>query len=549
MSVIPPGDDLVIPNAYSGSLPEPLVVSVLNFEDRIYLPGFNWVRKGLADMLITDLRQGVGVEMVQRERLEDVMREQSLQAAGRIEDKTAVRVGRLTGATVMLLGSATRVGDILRLDAHLLDVERGTVLGAASVAGPLDDVLSLEKQLASRLLRLLQRAPRPIPTLGSSHAPATKAVEALYQGVDAADRGDVDGALAKFEAAMAKAPPYADAERRYERTLRKIDTARLWASASGLSGGDEDRRRLGARIADDLFREGLLAEVQAEQLDRGIVRLLIRFNDATIVRVRQEVERLGGTSTELENTLVLGLGQNQIYAGFVRAIETRRRVFLHVQGPDGRQVAIYSQLKGWAGQDWISSAQGGEVVLYLGKRLAVTIPLPALAFEGESLRFVVSLEPVPREQAVLQVELLRTGHDDREIVLTPRSDGQIPEPGTTSEPSESETEALRMAIAGEFERRWNPDLWERPPGPGYLPSARRSIMVSAQVQKRKLTFTRIIGTSGDRSFDQACLNAVEGIDSGRLEPLLAQFERGEGALRLRVNCDLLKDVPSLLEAP
>src|SRR2546430_6775940 len=137
--------------------PEPLVVSVLYFEDRIHLREFAWARKGLADMLITDLTQPTGLEVVQRERLEVVLREQSLQAAGRIEEKTAVRIGRLTGATVILLGSATRVGDTLRLDAHLLDVEPGIVLGAASVDCRLDDILLLAKQLASRLLVFLHR--------------------------------------------------------------------------------------------------------------------------------------------------------------------------------------------------------------------------------------------------------------------------------------------------------------------------------------------------------------------------------------------------------
>jgi hypothetical protein len=279
------------------------------------------------------------------------------------------------------------------------------------------------------------------------------------------------------------------------------------------------------------------------------VHLLIRFNDVTIERVRQEVERLGGNATEQAGILVLRLGQNQVHSGFVRAIETRRRVFLHVQGPDGGQVAIYSQLKGWAGQDWISSAGGGDALLYVGKQHTLAIPLRGLPFGRGSLRFGVSLDPVPREQAVLQVELIRTGNDGRETMLSPRPEGEMREPGTTSGPSESETDALRMAMVGEFERLWNPDLWERPPGPGYLPSARRSIMVSAQIQKRKVTLPRIIGASGDRSFDEACLNAVGSVDSGRLEPLLAQLERVEGALRMRISCDLLKDVPSLFDVP
>src|SRR5205807_4381156 len=152
-----PSADIIASGANVTPFPEPLVISVLYFEDRIHLREFAWARKGLADMLITDLTQAPGLEVVQRERLEVVLREQSLQAAGRIEEKTAVRIGRLTGATVILLGSATRAADTLRLDAPLLDVERGTVLGAASVDGRLEDILLLEKQLASRLLVFLHR--------------------------------------------------------------------------------------------------------------------------------------------------------------------------------------------------------------------------------------------------------------------------------------------------------------------------------------------------------------------------------------------------------
>src|SRR5207253_10040181 len=175
-----------------------------------------------------------------------------------------------------LLGSATRVGETLRLDAHLLDVEHGTVLGAASVDGRLDDILLLEKQLSSRLLVFLQRdsgfraaaispahsgspfhppaispaitpaprhftlppwvidplqlqsngypdrpfspdAPRRVPSpkpaetgilspgtdpFVTSSARSRNAAAALYQGLDAADRGDIDEALIQYESAL-----------------------------------------------------------------------------------------------------------------------------------------------------------------------------------------------------------------------------------------------------------------------------------------------------------------------------------------------------------
>ncbi|HEY3196505.1 MAG TPA: CsgG/HfaB family protein, partial [Nitrospirales bacterium] len=527
------------------------VVSVLNFEDRIHLPEFAWMRRGLADMLITDLSQAPGVKVVQRERLDDVMREQSLQAGGRVEEKSAVRIGRLTGATLMLLGSATRVGDILRLDAHLLDVERGTVLGATSVEGRLDEVLVLEKQLATRVLAFLQRdSGWQAASPAHPYPPSRDAAEALYRDLAATGRGNIDEALAGFEADLKKNPRYADGERRYERALRKVETARLWSRGFAKDGEDHDRVRLGTRLADDLFKEGLVAEVDPEGASNtGALQILLRFDGETVERVRQEIEQLGGTAVEQGGALVLRLPQSEIRSAFVRAMEGRRRVFLHLQAPDGRQVAIYSRLKEWEGQDWVWIANGGDVVLDIGHRFMQTLTLPGMAFEGLPLSLWITLERVPHEQAVLQVDLIRTGDDGREMILMPRAEGPVLDAALKSGLSESELEELLMALRREFERFWNPNVWERTPGPGYLPSARRSIMVSAQIQKRKPTAARILGASGDRSYDEACLSAVADADSSRLAPLLAQLERVEGAMRVRVTCDLRKDIPSLVDAP
>jgi hypothetical protein len=212
-------------------------------------------------------------------------------------------------------------------------------------------------------------------------------------------------------------------------------------------------------------------------------------------------------------------------------------------------VAIYSRLKEWEGQQWIRAAKGGDVVLDVGRRFTQTLSLPSVSFDGLPLSLWITLEPVPHEQAVLQVGLIRTGDDGRETVLSPRAEGQVRDAALKSELSDSEIEELRIALAREFEQLWNPDVWERTPGPGYLPSARRSIIVSAQIHSRKLTGPRILGASGDRPFDEACLSAVVGVDGSRLEPLLAQFERVEGAMRVRVTCDLRKHIPSLLDAP
>src|SRR5439155_12717212 len=270
----------------------------------------------------------------------------------------------------------------------------------------------------------------------TSSARSRNAAAALYQGLDAADRGDIDEALIQFESALKQDPRYGDAERGYERALRRIDEERLWSRAVDPGGGEEDRMRMGARLADDLFREGLTAEVDARgEAKDSLVRILVHFDDATVQRLRTEVERLGGTITERDGALILRLHHPEIQAGFVRAAEARRRVFLHLQTRDGRQVAVYSRLKDWEGQHWISIVKGGDVVLRATQRIIQTVLLKHVPFEPP-LSFWITVELVPREQSVLQVELIRTGEDGREMLVSPRPGGQLPQAAINSDLSE-----------------------------------------------------------------------------------------------------------------
>jgi len=66
-------------------------------------------------------------------------------------------------------------------------------------------------------------------------------------------------------------------------------------------------------------------------------------------------------------------------------------------------VAIYSRLKQWEGEHWISVAKGGEVVLEIGQRIIQTLLLQSPPFESP-LSLWITVDPVPHERSVLQVE-------------------------------------------------------------------------------------------------------------------------------------------------
>jgi TolB-like protein len=126
-------------------------VAVLYFDYSGRDPELDPLRKGLAQMLISDLSAADAVRVVERERLEAVLAEQKLASSGKIDAKTAARVGKLLGARFLVLGSYFDVMKSMRVDARLVDVETGQIVQSIGADGKADDFLGLEQKVAAGL--------------------------------------------------------------------------------------------------------------------------------------------------------------------------------------------------------------------------------------------------------------------------------------------------------------------------------------------------------------------------------------------------------------
>jgi TolB-like protein len=111
---------------------------------------------GLADILITDLQRSGQLQIVDRIRVDALLREIQLVEAGRVDAATAPRVGKLVGARRIVLGTLSqRPGGQLAIDARVADVVTGNVRAGVSATAALADILTAEKELALRLLTQL----------------------------------------------------------------------------------------------------------------------------------------------------------------------------------------------------------------------------------------------------------------------------------------------------------------------------------------------------------------------------------------------------------
>jgi len=91
------------------------------------------LKLALADMAVCRLLRDGRFTLVERARIDLVLKEQGLQLTGIADERTAVRVGKLLGASALLLGAFFDGGNSLRIDARIVEIESGKTLVLSSV--------------------------------------------------------------------------------------------------------------------------------------------------------------------------------------------------------------------------------------------------------------------------------------------------------------------------------------------------------------------------------------------------------------------------------
>ena len=165
----------------------------------------------LADLLVTDLSRSSQLQLVERSRLGEVLRELDLTKSGRVDSTSAPRVGQLLKARRLVLGTIdTMPNGELRLSARIADVESGVLEQAVDARAPLADVLAAEKAVAFRLFDALGVTLTPAERARIESRPATNlaSLSAYGRGVQAELAGDRRRALDEFERALRITPAF-----------------------------------------------------------------------------------------------------------------------------------------------------------------------------------------------------------------------------------------------------------------------------------------------------------------------------------------------------
>lgn len=175
---------------------------------------FDALQVGLQQMLITELSANPSLRIVERGRIKQLLEEQDLGAAGRVDANTAARIGKLVGARYVVLGGFIDFYGDFRIDARIVNVETGEIVRVEKVSDRRDRLYSLVVNLAGQLTRGLNLPPLPRATMEQrqSREVPTEALTLYSRALLYADRGDSRRAEELFSRAIEVFPDYTEAK-------------------------------------------------------------------------------------------------------------------------------------------------------------------------------------------------------------------------------------------------------------------------------------------------------------------------------------------------
>ncbi len=188
-------------------------LAILPFVNATGSEELDWMRMGLAEMLITDISQSRYVRPVPGERVFKIMKQLEIHEQSRFDEAALVSIAQLAPADSVLYGQFVQLGDSVRMDLTLRDSGSG-VPTPIKVEADSSELLALVDRITEQVKEHLDLSPEQLK--GDTDRPiaevATASLEALrrYQAGLALLRQDSNqAAIPLFKEATKRDPDFA----------------------------------------------------------------------------------------------------------------------------------------------------------------------------------------------------------------------------------------------------------------------------------------------------------------------------------------------------
>lgn len=202
------------------------IVAVLYFDNNTNNADLDVMKKGFADMLVTDLSSVKEISVVEREKLEALLSELKLQKTKYFDPATAQKLGRGLGATHAVTGSFAALDPEMRIDIRLIEIQSGKVVVADKVIGKKTDLFALESELVRKFtegldVKLAGKAPA-----SKTRVPSLDSLLDYSKSVDLADQGKIEDANEAMNKVVRASPTFVLARLRLEELKKKLGASK-----------------------------------------------------------------------------------------------------------------------------------------------------------------------------------------------------------------------------------------------------------------------------------------------------------------------------------
>jgi len=141
--------------------PEIKTVAIMEFDNYSvgkYQEELGFITKGLADFFEADFSNISSLKVVERDKIDFILKEIELSEAGKVDASTAVRVGKLLGAQLMIFGSIVQLDkNNTKMLCKVVKVETSEILTSVEREGK-PEYFKMEKDMVMELAEKLNLA-------------------------------------------------------------------------------------------------------------------------------------------------------------------------------------------------------------------------------------------------------------------------------------------------------------------------------------------------------------------------------------------------------
>ncbi len=140
----------------SAIMAKPIPVAVMDFTNLTNDHEYNYLQKAVAELMVTDLIVCKEIQLIERSKLAEIMKELGFPMTGVVDSTKIVKAGKQVGAHAIILGSILKAGSSFRIDCRMTDVSTGEITLAEKVEwGSEDDIIKSVDLLAMKIIKKL----------------------------------------------------------------------------------------------------------------------------------------------------------------------------------------------------------------------------------------------------------------------------------------------------------------------------------------------------------------------------------------------------------